>query len=647
MSQPLRVLLVEDSVTDAKLIVEELRKNHPTVETERVEDARGLRLALQRDWDIVISDWALPSFSAPAALLMVREFKPEVPFIIVSGTIGEETAVEAMRAGANDYVLKDHLTRLDGVIERELRESQERVALQQAKTALRESEARFARLSESGIVGIVYADVWGNTLDANETYLKLLGYTREEVLSGGLNWATLTPPEWHAADNVAVEQLQATGVAQPWEKELFRKDGSRVGVLVGVAMLEYPKVIVFIADLTAQRRAEHALRQSEDQLRQAQKMEAIGRLAGGVAHDFNNVLSVILGYSDMLLADLPHESPMRRDIQEIRNAGQRAAALTRQLLLFSRQQVVEPRVLDLNDVLSGMDKMLQRILGEDIELVTRLTPDLGRIKADPGFIEQVVMNLVVNARDAMPTGGQLTIETMNVELDDEYVREHFSSHDGAHVMLAVTDTGVGMDDATKARIFEPFFTTKEKSKGTGLGLSTVFGIIEQSQGHIWVYSEPGQGTTFKIYLPRVDAQADSVRPLPDAASLYGGETILLVENESEVLSITNRMLSRYGYRVLAAGDPETAIRLCQESPDPIDLLLTDVVMPKMSGPEVARKLVALRPSLRVLYMSGFTDDSVVRHGLLESSVHFIQKPITPELLARKVREVLEPKGGHA
>jgi two-component system, cell cycle sensor histidine kinase and response regulator CckA len=649
MTDALRVLMVEDSPTDAKLLVQELRRTGRQVEFERVETAEAMRAALERgSWDVVTSDWSMPKFTAAAALAIVKESRLDLPFIIVSGTIGEEAAVEAMRAGAHDYVLKDKLGRLTPAVEREVREAKERLAHRKSEEALRASEVRFHRLSDSGVIGIVSADVHGNICDANDAYLQMVGYSREELLQGALRWSDLTPPELAHLGARSVEQLQATGVAAPWETETFRKDGGRVPVLVGVAMLDFPKTIAFIADLTerkqaeaGRKQAEEALRQSEEQLRQAQKMEAVGRLAGGVAHDFNNVLSVILSYADFILADLKPSDPLQADVGEISKAATRAAGLTRQLLTFSRQQVVEPRVIDLHEVLTGMDKMLQRILGEDVQLVSPPPKSSGRVKADPSHIEQVILNLVVNARDAMPTGGKLTIETGNVVLDDSYAMSHLPTRPGPYVMLAVSDTGIGMDRETQKRIFEPFFTTKEMGKGTGLGLSTVFGIVRQSGGNIWVYSEPGKGTTFKVYLPRVDDEVDVLRPPIAPSTLRGTETILLVEDEEQVRVIALNILQRQGYRVIPARNAGEALLICERHTEGIDLLLTDVVMPQMSGPELAKRLAQTRPEMKVLCMSGYTDDSIVRHGVLETGVAFVQKPITPALLTRKVREVLD------
>jgi signal transduction histidine kinase len=379
-----------------------------------------------------------------------------------------------------------------------------------------------------------------------------------------------------------------------------------------------------------------------EQLRQSQKMDAIGQLAGGVAHDFNNLLTVINGYSDLALRRMGKDDPLRKPIHEIGKAGARAAGLTRQLLAFSRRQMLQAKVLDLNSVVREMDTMLQRLIGEDVDLLTLLKPSLGQIKADPGQLEQVLLNLVVNARDAMPKGGKITIETSHKYLDEAYARAHVAVRPGHYVALTISDTGVGMDAETQKRIFDPFFTTKEVGKGTGLGLSTVYGIVKQSEGNIWVYSEVGTGTTFKIYLPRVDDVADGEDLAGDSCSVPGGsETILLVEDEDLVRSLAVEILEQFGYAVIAAANGEEGLRLSKEFAGRIDLLISDVVMPQMSGRELAQHISVLRPETRVLFMSGYTDDAIVRHGILEENMSFIQKPFLPDALARKARELLD------
>jgi CheY-like chemotaxis protein len=370
-------------------------------------------------------------------------------------------------------------------------------------------------------------------------------------------------------------------------------------------------------------------------------MEAVGRLAGGVAHDFNNLLTAILGNTELLLDSLGPTHPAREDGEEVIRAAHRAADLTRQLLTFSRQQVIAPRVLDINGVVANLDKMLRRLIGEDIELKTALAPDAGAVRADPGQLEQVILNLVVNGRDAMPRGGKLTIETANVALAEADAWE-LSAPPGSYVMVAVSDTGVGIDPAIRAHLFEPFFTTKGPGKGTGLGLATVYGVVKQSGGFIWVYSEPDQGATFKIYLPRVEEAPDAPAPAPAARETrHGTETVLLVEDDAMVRSFARRALEARGYAVLPASGGPDALSLVEGHAGPIHLLVTDVVLPSMSGRELARRLDAARPGLRVLYTSGYTDEAIVHHGVLEPGIAFLQKPFTGDALADKVREVLD------
>jgi len=380
----------------------------------------------------------------------------------------------------------------------------------------------------------------------------------------------------------------------------------------------------------------------EEQIRLSQRMETVGRLASGLAHDFNNLLTAILGHCDILLHRLPEEEPTRKGIEEIRIAGERAAGLTRQLLAYSRRQVLKPRVLDLNASATSMVPMLRRLIGEDIELIPKLDPDLGHVEADPSQIEQIIMNLVVNARDSMPRGGTVVVETSNTVLDEAFARRRPPTRPGRYALLAVSDTGSGMDKGTLDRIFEPFFTTKQLGKGTGLGLATVYGIVKQSNGYIWVYSEPGIGSTFKIYLPLIDADISEEKetvatpPLP-----RGSETVLIVEDDRTVRLLASEMLEMSGYTVLEAGDGPEALEVVHRHGRPIDLLLTDVVMPQMSGRELAEGIATIHPGIRVLYMSGYTEGVIAHHGVLDSGVAYLQKPFTTDALARKVREALD------
>jgi two-component system, cell cycle sensor histidine kinase and response regulator CckA len=384
----------------------------------------------------------------------------------------------------------------------------------------------------------------------------------------------------------------------------------------------------------------------ESQFLQAQKMESIGRLAGGVAHDFNNLLTVIIGYVELARDTLTPDNPLHSDLEAIRDAADRAAALTRQLLAFARKQILDPQILNLNDLVLNLDKLLRRLIGEDIELVTLPTADLWSVKADANQIEQILVNLAINARDAMPSGGKLTIETANLILDEAYARHHMSVSPGFYVMLAVSDTGVGMPPEMQAQVFEPFFTTKQAGKGTGLGLATCYGIVKQHGGHIWLYSEVGQGTTFKVYLPRTTEVADVQHTYETPKTLLvGDETVLLVEDEAAVRQLAIRVLRQLGYTVLEATDGADALRVAGEYPGAIDLLVTDVVMPQLGGAALAERLREAHPRLKVLFMSGYTDHTIIRHSLLEPGVAFLQKPFVPEMLARKVREVLATEAG--
>ncbi len=527
------------------------------------------------------------------------------------------------------------------------------------------SDMRFRRLSESGVLGVIVKGTGGAILEANEAFLRMTSYRQEDVAAGRLNWTAMTPPEWLAHNARIAEDLRELGRSGPWEKEYLCSDGARVPVLMGMASLDAESSICFVVDLTEQKaaeaahaamtlevkahsagreRAETALRSIEDQLRQSQKMEAVGRLAGGVAHDFNNMLSVILVSAELALEDLPSGDPVRADLEEIRKAGLRATELTRQLLMFSRQQVLAPQVLDLNASISSMHGMLARLVGEDIDLQIAAASNIGSVRADPTSIEQILMNLVVNARDAMPTGGRVVLETANVELDDTYAAEHLDVAPGRYVMLAVTDTGGGMDRATQARIFDPFFTTKDKTKGTGLGLSTVFGIVKQSEGHVFVYSELGKGSTFKIYLPRVDARPDVARSHSLRARRRATETVLLAEDDAAVRGAARTILQRAGYQVIEVGSGAEALLASEQNDGEIHVLLTDVVMPDMSGPALAERLLLARPKMKVICMSGYTDDAALRHGALRPGLAFLQKPFTVERLTAAVRDALDGDG---
>lgn len=506
-------------------------------------------------------------------------------------------------------------------------------------TERKQAEERFYKAFNANPEPITIATLSeGRYVDVNESFLRVTGYQREEVI--GRTSQELKFWERPEDRERLVETLRQQGSVRDMEITFLTKSGERRTGLDSVAVIEVagqPCIIAFFQDITERKRL-------EEQFRAAQKMEAVGQLAGGVAHDFNNLLGVIIGYSDLLLDRFPSDDPQHQQLQEIKKAGGRAASLTRQLLAFSRKQVFQPKVVDLNALVADLSKMLHRLIGEHIELVTTLKPGLGQVKADPGQFEQVIVNLVVNARDAMPEGGKLNITTANATLDQAYCHSHGASiQPGRYVVLSVADTGIGMDAQTQTHIFEPFFTTKEQGKGTGLGLATVYGVVKQSGGYIWVYSEVGKGTTFKIYLPRVD---EPVEPLGvehgKTELLQGSETILLAEDAESLRKLTCTFLQNNGYTVLPATNAAEAIEMAAGTHDgPIDLLLTDVVMPGMSGRELADHLAITRPEMRVLYMSGYTDDAIVHRGVLEPGTLFIEKPFSQEALLRKVREALD------
>ncbi len=517
----------------------------------------------------------------------------------------------------------------------------------EAEEALRKSEERYRTIIENLQDGYFENDLAGNFIFVNDVICKNLGYTREELI--GMNYRQYTEEEGrknllqHYGELYRTEQP-----IKPFEAAYIRKDGGKLLAEISVSLIRDSegKPIGFRGishDITERKQAEEEKLSLQEQLRQSQKMEAIGQLAGGVAHDFNNLLTVIKGYSQLSLLDLKEDAPLRGNIQEIEKATQRATDLTRQLLAFSRRQILDLKVLDLNTLLNDLEKMLRRIIGEDIELVTLLSEDLGKVKVDPSQIEQVIFNLAVNARDAMPAGGRLAIETANVELDEEYAHAHVSVTPGRYVRLSVSDTGVGMTQEVKEKVFEPFFTTKEKGKGTGLGLSMVYGIVKQSGGNIWLYSEPGRGTTLRIYFPRTEEEADALHRREDTEFFpRGSETVLLVEDDTLVRDLANRLLEQQGYRVLAAANGQEALHVAKEHlGETIHLLLADIVMPQMGGKELADWLKISRPNIKVLFTSGYADNAIVHHGVLDPGTHFLQKPFSLKTLSNKVREVLD------
>ena len=757
----LRLLIVEDNPDDADLVLAELRRAGVHLEWTRVETEQDFLAALQNPHDIILSDYSMPQFSGFRALELLRSSGQDVPFILISGTVGEELAVQAMRDGATDYLLKDRLARLPSAVRRALSETQVRAERNQALAA----QARLAAIVTSSEDAIIGKTLDGIITSWNGGAERLFGYTASEAVGQPL--LMLFPPERLDEEAEILARVASGQSVRHFETVRVRKDGRRIDVSITLSpIVDRDGRIIgaskIARDITERNRAEEAVRTSnartafalqsadvgiwdwdhitgalqwsetmehhyglsagsfggtieafserihpddrqslvdtigkavatgsdfsakhravwpdgtvrwltgagrilldenrqpvrgvgisqdvterhtlEEQFQQAQKMEAIGRLAGGVAHDFNNLLTAILGFCELLLVERPADDPGRPDIAEIKKAATRAAGLTKQLLAFSRKQIIEPTLLDLNAVVTELRSMLGRLIGEDVQVVLLLESTLGLVKADRGQVEQIIMNLAVNARDAMPRGGTLTIKTMNVVLDEHSMQTRVPATPGPYVALIVSDTGTGMTPEVQARLFEPFFTTKERGEGTGLGMATVYGIVTRSGGSLGVKTEVGKGTIFTVYFPTAHAtepvpDAPTLAPLPRTRTL----TILVVDDEDGIRELAKRLLERLGYTVLVAATPDEALRRSDENPT-IDILLTDVVMPGSSGPDLAARLIERRPGLRVIYMSGYAEHSIVQHGVLGPGVAFLSKPYTSETLVGKIRELLD------
>ena len=639
MDKKLRILILEDVPTDAELIERELQKAEFAL-TSRWVDNRDDFLKELEDFspDIVLSDYSMPHFNGMEALELVKERFPWIPLIIVTGSMNEEVAVECMKNSAADYVIKENMTRLGPAVHGAIQKQRIKQEKERAIEALKESEERYKGLFQGASEGILITDIKTKKfLNANPAFCELLGYTEEELIQ--LDISNIHPEE--DLDHVLHEfEAQAQG-----EKTLaqnipcLRKDGTTIytDIVTGpILMVGRNWNLSFFRDITERKKL-------EAQFVQAQKMEAIGTLAGGISHDFNNLLTVIMGHAELALMDINKDNRLYEYIEGIKNAGEHAVSLTSQLLAFSRKQVVKPRNMDFNREINQMEKMVRRLIGEDIEFLTVLEPELWKVHMDPGQMSQVIMNLLVNARGAMPRDGKIIIETANVDLDGGFFHDHgVEEQPGPYVMFVVSDTGIGMNEETQSRIFEPFFTTKERGNGTGLGLSTVYGIVKQNSGYIWVNSELGRGTTFKIYLPKVKRDAESEEKERTVTKDYkGSETVLIVEDDDRLRHLAQKILQQYGYRALEAQDGDEALKVCEAHESPIHLLLTDVVMPGKSGREVAENIQLLWPDTKVIYMSGYLDNTIACHGILASGLNFLEKPFSPKGLARKVREVLD------
>jgi PAS domain S-box-containing protein len=667
MPKPLRIVHLEDDLNDAMLVDAALRQDGLECDVVHVSTREAFVAELQKgNVDLVISDYALPSFDGLSALTVVRQLTPDAPFILVSGTLGEEAAIESLRSGATDYVLKHRLTRLAPAVQRAVEEAMERRTRRAAEQALDRERTFLRAVLDSLEAGVVACDQDGALTFFNRATRELHGLPQE----------TLPPEQWAdhyrlfqadgktplTTEEIPIHRALRGEQLRNAEMVILQRNGAARIVAVSGQPIVDDQGARLGAVITMQDVTEH--KKLERQFHQAQKMEAMGRLAAGVAHDFNNLLTVISGYCQLGIARIEPAHAVGRDLAEIAKAGERAANLTRQLLAFSRQQVLEPRVLDLNAVIVEVEKMLRRVIGADVELAFTPGTHLGQIRADAGQIEQVLMNLVVNARDAMPSGGRITIDTSQVEVDEsgrgsgepaKAPRDSSTTPPtpgipcGRYVALTVTDSGVGMDGETAAQIFEPFFTTKEPGRGTGLGLSTVHGIVTQSGGHITVRSEPGQGTSFQILFPRVDGARYAEKPAPpQIAPGRGSETILVVDDDVPLLGFVSEVLRLQGYGVVQAADGEAALAALEHEGSAIDAVITDVVMPRLSGRALAERVLKLRPELALLFMSGYVGEHTEALGsLLGPRVGFVQKPFDPDLLLGKLREVLDARDAEA
>lgn len=640
-SRPWRILIVEHSPLDAELIVRTLKNTEHEIRADVVQTPDEFAEHLQaRDYDVILSDYQLPDWNGLEALALLRQLGKDVPFLLVTGTLGDEAAVECVKKGVTEYVLKDRLARLPVAVKRALEEKTLREEHARAEQALQESEARYRELVRNATYGIYRVSPEGKILEANPALVAMLGYGSEaEVLA--LDIATDVYRHPTVGAQLLKEPLEP-GPVEDREVEWKRRDGSLVLVRqsgrVAKDALGHVTHIEGIAEDVTERRA------LERQLRHVRKLEAIGLSAGSIAHDLNNVIGVILGWAGLGAEQTPAEVPLHHHFAKIKEQAERAAGLTRELLTFARRQMLEPQDISLNQTVAELLSLLEKLIGKDIELKTVLAPNLDLIRVDPAQMEQVLMNLCLNARDAMPRGGRLLIETQNREIDEKYCRDHVDAHPGRYVLLSVTDNGEGMDAATQEHIFEPFFTTKEPGRGTGLGLATVFGVVKQHRGFLQVHSEPGCGSMFCVHLPASGEAPEKgdQKAEPATQVVRGGtETVLVAEDHDGLREMARATLEDLGYRVILAADGEEAIRMFEAHRDRIGLVLLDLVLPKLGGREVYARICATRPGARVLFTTGNGAEVASLGAMVEKGMAVLQEPYNPALLRCKVREVLD------
>lgn len=645
----MRILHLEDDADFSELVRSLLQKEGIAAEIMLVGSREAFETASTKDYDVVLADYMIPGYSGLEALRYFRKRCAETPFLLVSGTIGEQAAIDSLKNGATDYVLKQWPDRLVPSIVRATQEASERRERRHAETELLRREKYFRALTENTLDILTILNSEGIFLYNSPSVKRVLGYDRQE-LAGRSAFSMIHPEDLKITRTAFEEAVQYPQRTVRIEFRFRHRDGSwRHLEAVGQSHLADPEiggVVINSRDVTDRKVAEKGLKDLEDQLRQSQKMEAIGQLAGGVAHDFNNILTVIHGHASLLLQNTSLTGPPARSATQIAEAAERAASLTRQLLTFSRRQVMQPRQLNLNDLVSNLTSMLGRILGEDVHLRMNCSPQPSLVEADSSMLEQVLLNLAVNARDAMPQGGSLTIAIAMVDVTNELRSNCPERPPGKYARLCVTDSGCGIAPEHLKHVFEPFFTTKEVGKGTGLGLATVYGIVKQHNGWIEVESALNQGATFKVFLPALETDTKSEAQAHSQPRTRGGrETILVVEDEAPVRELVCDILSSYGYQVIQAESGVKALEKWNECRDTVDLMLTDLVMPdRVNGRQLAEKLWAERPELKVIFTSGYSAEVVGKEFVLQPGIHYLQKPYAPNLLASKIRECLDATG---